>query len=186
MSVLKSLFAAVDQAFAEVSELHPDEVRCGKGCDDCCHGVFDVSLVEAVNLLKQVKQLNEELQLQVRQNSEKALADWLMFSAGDTIDPALVRVRCPLLNDNGQCLCHDDRPFSCRANGIPAEFNGAGHVCGLSGFDSGKSYPTVNLQHSQDLLYQLSVARGGKELGGQRWFLAEILLGDEKLEALVS
>ena len=185
MSVLKSLFAAVDQAFAEFKELHPDEVCCSKGCDDCCHAIFDVTLAEAVNLLKHFKQLSEVVQLQVQQNSKKALAERQEIVAAEKMDPVLVRVRCPLLDDNGQCLCYESRPFSCRANGIPSEFNSAGYVCGFSGFDPGISYPTVNLQHAQDLLNQLSVARGGEELGRQRWSLAAVLLGDEKLESLL-
>ena len=51
MEELKHIYMAIDEAFARVREEFPEEVRCGQGCDDCCHAVFDVSLVEALGVL---------------------------------------------------------------------------------------------------------------------------------------
>ena len=42
--------AEADALFARVQQLHPDCVTCTAGCGDCCHAVFDLSLVEAMYL----------------------------------------------------------------------------------------------------------------------------------------
>ena len=185
MSLLFSLYAAVDQAFAEVQELHPDEVRCGKGCEDCCHAAFDVSLVEAVNLLRHFALLPVNEQDAVLELAIKALADWDEIAKGG-VDPALARIRCPLLNEDGNCRCYEARPVNCRTYGIPTEVNGKGHVCGLSGFDTGTSYPTVNLAQVQQVLYQLSVAKAGEDRARLRWPIAAVLLGKAELDDLLN
>ena len=46
-SNLEELYQSVDQAVDTIIQQHPLEVRCRKGCADCCHAVFDVSFIEA-------------------------------------------------------------------------------------------------------------------------------------------
>jgi hypothetical protein len=40
--------------------------------------------------------------------------------------------------------------------GIPLLIGGAGHTCGVSGFQEGKEYPTVNMDIIQKKLYEIS------------------------------
>ena len=46
----EALVAEADAVFARVGEMHPDCVTCKPGCSDCCHAMFDLSLVEAMYL----------------------------------------------------------------------------------------------------------------------------------------
>ena len=46
----ESLRAEADALFARVRETQPGCVTCKEGCSDCCHAVFDLSLVEAMSL----------------------------------------------------------------------------------------------------------------------------------------
>ena len=41
----EALVAEADAVFARVGEMHPDCVTCKPGCCDCCHAMFDLSLV---------------------------------------------------------------------------------------------------------------------------------------------
>lgn len=184
MSVLQSLFAAVDQAFDQVQKMHPDAVRCGKGCDDCCHAVFDVSLIEAVNLFRFFNTLPVEERKAIVEASDNALGQWREITDGGN-DPALARIRCPLLADNGECRCYEARPVNCRTYGIPTEIHGKGHVCGLSGFAPGVSYPTVNLLQIQEALYRFSVDLAGVERAQKRWPLAAVLTGEAAIADLL-
>ena len=172
---LDTLFAAIDQAFEAVRQAHPEAVACGKGCADCCHAVFDVSLVEAVNLQSCFQKLDQALQDQIAVAAQEALQAWERIME-ERLDPAVARIRCPLLDVQGQCLCYEARPVNCRTYGVPTVINGKGHVCGLSGFEPGISYPTVNLASLQKVLHDLSVQKAGAEKGARRWPIASVIL----------
>lgn len=174
---LDKLFAAVDQAFETVCQAHPEAVTCGKGCADCCHAVFDVSFVEAVNLQGKLQRLEPAVRKRITIAAQEASQAWEQIMA-TPCNPAVARIRCPLLDEQGQCLCYEARPVNCRTYGIPTVIDGKGHVCGLSWFEPGKSYPTVNLVNLQRILLDLSIQLAGKETGAKRMSIAEVVKGD--------
>lgn len=181
MKDLKDFFSAIDKAFAEVQEQFADEVKCRKGCDDCCHAVFDISLAEAASILEHFQALEPQEQQEIISAASEALASWEETSRNE-VDISKARIRCPLLDKEGCCFCYEVRPVNCRTYGIPTVIDGAGHVCGLSGFEPGTKYPTVNLEQLQKVLYDFSVHLGGENIGRQRWPLAAILLDPEKIK----
>ena len=177
---LQHLYQFVDQTMAMLFERFPDEVRCGKGCTDCCNAVFDLSYIEAANLLSLFRDLPPEIQNEILARCPTAEQQWLEIAAGRN-DPSTARIRCPLLSDQGLCHCYAARPINCRTYGVPTVIHGAAHVCGLSNFSKGKSYPTIDLAPLQHSLYEYSAASGGEDLGRQRWPIAVILLHPERL-----
>lgn len=181
---LNKLFAAVDQAFEVVRESHPEAIACGKGCADCCHAVFDVSLVEAVNLQACFQGLDPAVREQIAGAAQKGLQDWKQIMESH-LDPAVARIRCPLLDAHGACLCYAARPVNCRTYGIPTVIDGKGHVCGLSGFEPGTSYPTVNLASLQRILRDLSVRLAGEEMGASRWSIPAVVLDQSTFSAFL-
>ncbi|MFA7346467.1 MAG: YkgJ family cysteine cluster protein [Desulfurivibrionaceae bacterium] len=181
---LDKLFAAVDQAFEVVRKAHPEAIACGKGCADCCHAVFDVSLVEAVNLQACFQGLDPAAREQITEAAQKGVRDWEQIMES-RLDPAVARIRCPLLDEQGACLCYEARPVNCRTYGIPTVIDGKGHVCGLSGFEPGTSYPTVNLASLQRILHDLSVWLAGEELGASRWPIAAVILEPSPFSAFI-
>jgi Fe-S-cluster containining protein len=174
-SNLDKLFGVIDQAFEAVRKTHPEAIACGKGCADCCHAVFDVSFVEAVNLQVHFQRLPASVREQAGGAAQVALQAWRQAMESG-LDPAVARIRCPLLDAHGLCLCYEARPVNCRTYGIPTVIDGKGHVCGLSGFEPGKSYPTVNLASLQRILHDLSVQLAGSEKGERRWPIASVIL----------
>lgn len=40
------LAAQVDKLFQDVQSKYPEEVACTRTCSDCCHALFDLSLVD--------------------------------------------------------------------------------------------------------------------------------------------
>ena len=165
-----------EAVFSRVNELHPDCVTCKPGCSDCCHAMFDLSLVEAMYLnarfiekydfgpersriLENAGSVDRKLtrmkrdyfrELRDAKGSEDAM-EHIMEEA------AKARIRCPLLDSNDQCVLYDYRPITCRLYGIPTAIGGKGHVCGQSNFAAGASYPTVHLDKIQERLDRLSV-----------------------------
>jgi Fe-S-cluster containining protein len=173
---LENLFDFADRAVADVRERYSKEVRCKKGCTDCCYAVFDVSLIEALYIRRHFDSLGRKQKRSALNIAKKALNSWDQLVTAKA-DLSLARIRCPLLTDSGECVCYKTRPINCRTYGIPTVIGDRSHVCGLSGFEQGKTYPTLNLASLQKRLYELSVALEGDERGRRRWPVAAVILG---------
>ena len=185
----EALVAKVDNAFERVRQAHLEEVRCHLGCSDCCHAIFDLSLMEAmyinarffesvpegrrVDLLDKANRIDRHL-ARIKREAAKSVAD------GEDESTVLeqlaeIRVPCPLLSDEGRCELYAFRPITCRLYGIPTAIDGRGHTCGLSGFEQGKSYPTVYLDLIHAQLQEIS-AIFLRDVGSRNIRLADLLV----------
>ncbi len=181
----EEIIGEADQVFDTVKAKFAQNVRCEKGCSDCCHALFDLTLVEALYLNTHfLQRFSGKAKSEVLARADEAdrlvhrLKRDAFKAAKEGADAqailaemAKVRVRCPLLDDGGACLMYDKRPVTCRIYGVPTAIGGQAHTCGKSGFEKGKAYPTVYLDRIQDKLYALSHELGAslatryKELG---------------------
>ena len=164
----------VDGIFAQVlASQGPERVTCRKGCSDCCHALFDLTLVEAMYLNRafgkaygfgpersailerasEVDRMLARLKRDLFREEKKGIAPESIMK-----EAAGERMRCPLLGDDGLCALYEARPLTCRIYGIPTVIAGQGHVCGLSGFDKGGQYPTVKLDKIHKALDDMSLA----------------------------
>ena len=96
--------------------------RCGRDHSECCYGLVEMSLMEAVFLQKG---LNSELSSSTRQECIQqariggsvleAISDELSAAQGTAVTEAFQRTTttCPLLKD-GQCQLFAFRPIQCR------------------------------------------------------------------------
>jgi hypothetical protein len=75
-------------------------------------------------------------------------------AGGDPL--ALGRVRCPLLNEERDCVLYNARPITCRIYGVPTKVQGKARVCRLSGFEQNASYPAFDLDGVFRDLYDMS------------------------------
>ncbi len=166
----ETLVGQVGEIFNKVSSEFADEVKCKPTCDDCCHALFDLTFVEALYIKSKFDELfNGKIRFDITEAASQADRTLGMMKkeaykrheAGES-DASIIdqvskmRVRCPLLGDEGKCLMYDYRPIACRVYGIPTSAGGQGHTCGLSGFNQGKAYPTLNMDLVYDRLYAIS------------------------------
>ncbi len=167
----EALVASADTAFARVDEACSGCVTCKQGCSDCCHALFDLTLIEAIYLNHHFKQLPPEIKNRVYLQADKADRKMVVAKKkafrleekGESRESILKmvgheRIRCPFLGDDDRCAMYEHRPITCRLYGIPQEINGKAHVCQLSGFTGGTQYPTVKVERIQDALVILSHA----------------------------
>ncbi len=185
----KAIVDQVDAVFEKVHEEHTSCVRCKVGCSDCCHALFDLSLIEALYIKAQfdrcfkdaarvsiLERANEadravyRLKRQAYKDHEEGKPEREILE-----EMASKRVRCPLLNADERCDLYADRPITCRLYGVPTVIGEKAHTCGLSGFEQGKSYPTVRLDAIQNKLYELS-SELAVEIGSRYPKLAELLV----------
>jgi len=166
----EKLVEQADQAFSSVQEKYRDEVKCAVKCADCCHALFDLSLIEAMYIKEHFeRELDAETKAlfvdkanqadrkiyQIKRNANRYLEAGK--DEGEIMaEISLERVRCPMLNDEDQCQIYDHRPITCRLYGIPTGIGGRGHTCGMSGFVEGKQYPSANLDIINNKLYEIS------------------------------
>jgi len=167
----EALVAEVDKIFQAVKDAHKECVSCEIRCSDCCHAVFDLTLVEAVYMSERFRKFFGEKErepildraetvdrkyYQIKKKLQKMHID-----EGKSPDDVLIalsqeRVRCPLLNAEDLCDLYEWRPITCRVYGIPTAIGGKPHICEHAKFQEGISYPTVNLDKMNDRLFALS------------------------------
>lgn len=164
----ESLVTQVDAVFDSILAQFPSEIKCKKGCSDCCNAIFDVSLIEAMYLNDRFASLNANIRNEVLIAADKAdrKAEMLKrrvyreFSTNPDSDilvqASKERIRCPLLGADGDCVLYPWRPITCRLYGVPMEIGGKSHTCGLSAFEPGRQYPSVKIGLIQDRLVRLS------------------------------
>ncbi len=177
---LLHLYNFIDQTMVMLTSKFTREATCRKGCTDCCNAVFDLSFIEASFLLLKFRQAPPAVQTEILDRCSEAETQWQSLFRDHT-DPSTARIRCPLLNEQGECSCYEARPINCRTYGVPTIINGSAHVCGLSNFSPGISYPTIDLAPLQKSLYEYSIAAAGKDSGNKRWPIAIILLHPDQL-----
>jgi Fe-S-cluster containining protein len=161
-----NLVAKADQAFQRMEGEFADCIRCKPKCSDCCHAVFGLFLAEAAFLKHDFDRLGQEEKQAALQRCEQAdrdikkLEDMLKAFENDpqmrSYSLARARVRCPLLNDNHECVLYPYRPITCRVYGIPTAIQGMARVCGKAGFHKERGYPAFDLDGVQRELYQMS------------------------------
>jgi Fe-S-cluster containining protein len=185
----KAIVDQVDAVFKKVQEEHKECVRCRVGCSDCCHALFDLSLIEALYIKAQFDRLFKdaartsileranEADRAVYRLKRQAFKDHESGKSEREIleEMATKRIRCPLLNDDEGCDLYAHRPITCRLYGVPTAIGDKAHTCGLSAFEQGKPYPTVKLDAIQNKLYELSSELAG-EIGSRFPKLAELLV----------
>ncbi len=174
---IKSLFKQIDNAVKTVAKKYPKEFKCKKGCSDCCNAAFDVSLAEAILLKKHFSRLGRKTRRNVLRKAEEAQKIWENnMVTGGIENISKIRIPCPLLSKDEECLLYEVRPVNCRTYGVPTEINGRGHVCAISGFVAGKSYPTIRLNIIQQELLRIS-RDINPAIAEKRWPISAILLG---------
>jgi Fe-S-cluster containining protein len=185
----EAVVSMADNAFEKVRESHSECIKCKIHCSDCCHALFDLTLIEALYINHKANELFRD-DKKSRLEEKADIADRAVFKlkkkaykefeggkSEDEIlkDMATKRLRCPLLNEEDKCDLYQFRPITCRLYGIPLSIGGKGHTCGVSGFQEGKEYPTVNMDIIQSRLYEISDAFV-KSIGSKYAKLSEMLV----------
>ena len=166
----RTIVKQADELFERVQKEYPECVTCKIKCADCCHALFDLTLIEAIYINYQFKKIiqgKEKRNIIEKADRADRKTHVIKKRAYDSkkagkeeteilMDIAAERVRCPLLNDDEQCDLYEYRPITCRLYGIPTSIGGRSHTCGKSGFVEGKPYPAVNLDAIQKRLYDIS------------------------------
>ena len=67
-------FENIDAWFKRIREKYTNQMQCGKGCTACCHGLFDISLADAVEVARGFQRLTYSVQRDVYSEAERLYA----------------------------------------------------------------------------------------------------------------
>jgi len=130
----ESLLGEVDGWFQACLSQYPEMITCHQGCSAYCRGLFDITLLDALCLKRGMDRLpvptQQAVQLQAVARLVELSARWPEYSRPWTLNhipeevwdemmPEDDEIPCPLLSTGGVCLVYDQRPMTCRLNGIP-------------------------------------------------------------------
>mgnify|MGYP006284878741 CR=1 FL=1 len=160
----------MDSVFQKIQADFPKEVRCHKGCSECCYALFDLTLVEALYInTKFHEMLSDQDQAAIRERADVADREihkikrriYKSRQQGAATEDILQdvgrnKVRCPLLTEGDRCALYACRPVTCRVYGLPLSIGGVVHTCAQTGFQPGEKYPTIFWDKLQDRLLELS------------------------------
>lgn len=151
-----------EKEFERNRALHGQRIRCRRGCDDCCHQLFQITELEAAQVSRGVRQLPADLQdlLRSRATAYQQKRAELVASRGQVeswgaLQPEGLRLPCPALLD-GACTIYDSRPMICRKFGVPLwnpDRPGRVHACQLN-FQDGEEIQDGQLIQIQTGLHQ--------------------------------
>lgn len=155
-----------EMAFQRVGKEHAECIKCELHCSDCCNAVFGLFLIEALYIRDHFEQISEEQKARILERAKNTDQD--LVSLQNRLrtfedDPqmqaytlARERIRCPMLDDNDECVLYQRRPITCRVYGIPTRVHGKTRACGKSEFKSGNTYPIFDLDAVYRDLFILS------------------------------
>ncbi|BCA80974.1 YkgJ family cysteine cluster protein [Desulfuromonas sp. AOP6] len=127
------LLASVDRWFDTCASAAGEAIACRKGCAQCCRGLFDITLLDALLLKEAFDLLPAAVRQPVLAKAQARLLalhkewpqlrppyilnllpheEW-MDTPEDDLTP------CPLLDEQGLCLIYEARPLTCRLHGLP-------------------------------------------------------------------
>ena len=166
----EALVEKVERVFEQMKNKFPAEVQCKPGCSDCCHALFDLTLIESLyinfHFNQQFKGSQRDPLIEKANSADRQIykikrAAYKLTQEDSDDERAikevsLKKIRCPLLDEQDLCVLYNYRPIACRIYGIPQAIGEKGHVCGFSGFKPGESYPTFNHDIVHDQLIAIS------------------------------
>jgi Fe-S-cluster containining protein len=113
MSSDVELIQIVDRALAEAARRSGSWLVCRPGCTQCCHGPFEITLLDAQRLRKGLAELERDDPERADAVRDRARHDALVAAFSDD-DP------CPALDpETGTCDLYASRPITCRCFGPP-------------------------------------------------------------------
>lgn len=111
-----------DNAFKKMREEYGYCIPCRIHCYDCCYAIFGLFLIEAVYVNYHFNSLKRRERREATIQAEKTETDLLKIkdkiSVFDDDSKMKIyglgkeRVKCPLLNDQKECILYDHRPIT--------------------------------------------------------------------------
>jgi len=109
----------IQKEFERNLDKYGDKIRCCKGCSQCCHQIFNITLIDEYMIKKFVNNLSEEERNLLKSKAKNYLEN---FNADEDKSGEYFKkpgMPCPALGESGECTIYEGRPLICRRFGPP-------------------------------------------------------------------
>ncbi|HXG59482.1 MAG TPA: YkgJ family cysteine cluster protein [Thermoanaerobaculia bacterium] len=135
------ILARAGRFFDEVARTQPQNLRCGRGCSLCCHGLFEIGSADIPLIAEGLARLHPMRRkmiirraVEIVEASQHPDLRECTPEEKEAFFDRTAATPCPNLDGSGACLIYEERPLVCRTFGLPLR-NGAtflGDICDLN------------------------------------------------------
>ena len=170
----------VEAEFARNKARFGDRMRCGLGCTDCCHHLFDMDTMEARRIAAYVAGLPnlEQKRLGARARVYQQQYRQPQYRQQQRSRLEGRRLACAALTPDGACAIYPARPLVCRKFGMPIydpRQPGQLKACELN-FRAGEEIDSEGIVESQTEIHERWEALRTRDSDLRRWTVAAALL----------
>ncbi len=122
----KRVLDRADAWFAGVLREQPQNLKCGRGCSLCCHGLFEICSGDIPLLADGLAAAHPARRKAVIRRAVEIVAASqhpnlreCSSTEKDAFFDRTSSTACPCLNDQGACVLYEYRPLVCRTFGVP-------------------------------------------------------------------
>lgn len=134
------LYKNIDKEISKGRKTLNLESKCGKGCSECCHQIFNISEIEFCIIVDYVSNNFNKKQIENLFEKSNSIVEYLMkndrffyenlqsdITGGNVLDylygnfamkKNVLPKSCVFLNDKNECSIYQMRPIICRTHGV--------------------------------------------------------------------
>ncbi|MEZ4691228.1 MAG: YkgJ family cysteine cluster protein [Ignavibacteria bacterium] len=114
-----NLTGLIQDEFNRNADLHGDQIKCKKGCSQCCSQIFRITMLDSEVIISHINNMDIAQQEFLKSKAEKYID--LTGHYKNESDEFFVKpeIPCPALDENGSCMIYEARPVICRRFGPP-------------------------------------------------------------------
>ncbi|MEO8033638.1 MAG: YkgJ family cysteine cluster protein [Acidobacteriota bacterium] len=137
----KRVLERADEFFGSVMASQPQNLRCGRGCSLCCHGLFEIGSVDVALIAEGLERLHPQRRKMIIRRSQEIVESSKHPNIRECSPIEKERffdrtatTACPNLDETGSCMIYEHRPLICRTFGLPLreDVKMLGEVCELN------------------------------------------------------
>ncbi|MEP7146447.1 MAG: YkgJ family cysteine cluster protein [bacterium] len=100
-------------------DLYDGKILCKKGCSQCCHQIFNITMVDANIIKSHMNSLTEEKVNLLKGKAKNYLENFYSNKKPEEEYFSIPNQPCPALTENGECEIYEARPIICQRFGVP-------------------------------------------------------------------
>lgn len=147
----------IEKEFERNREKYGNKIKCSRGCSQCCHQIFNITLIDEYVIRKSIINLPELQRNTLKSKAKNYIANFKTVDFKSEEYSKTPGIPCPALGEKGECTIYEGRPLICRRFGPPIfDYKNPTHIysCELN-FKSGEEIFDDNLIPNQTKIGKL-------------------------------
>ncbi len=109
----------IEKEFERNLEKYGNKIKCCRGCSQCCHQIFNITLIDEYVIRKFVNNLPKVQRNTLKSKAKNFIANSKTVDCKSEEYSKIPGIPCPALGETGECTIYEGRPLICRRFGPP-------------------------------------------------------------------